>query len=745
MIKCVNVSKYYYSEEGIGLGLRKINLTLQRNELVAIVGESGSGKTTLLNVLCGMDRYEEGEIYINDEETSYFGVEDLENFRKQYVAFIFQHYNLIESYTVLQNVEAPLILAGLHRKEVRKRALAIIDRVGLSSHKNHKATRLSGGQKQRVVIARALAKDCPIIAADEPTGNLDSKSGHQILELLQDIAKEKLVILVTHQYDQVKDFATRKIRLFDGEIVEDLELKPTKKENLPDILPDENKVSLGEKIKIAFRNLLSAPKKTLLMVIVFAFFSLFVALAYGGFLSLSIRESHWNHHFRNTSISRIIVRKENKEAFTPDELAELQQLDKVQAVFSYDFLLDRQYTMLDKTPGLTMASFLDVQFLPLTVAPANKLIAGRMPNTPDEVVLAISALEIDRAEVYLGKTFAFGDWYGFTAMSYSNLKISGVVAAKDINMNQRQNYFLLQNHIVEAYRLLMYVPFLTGLEMHRDGADTPFNILPFFLDYTIKIEPDLEDGLILFPDTNRIDLGSDGGFVLQATGNFVMDDYYRSHEVEDLRFILYIGSEYRHFGMNEVTLRRLFDFSQVYQVSIIANTDVGVSRLREDIEAIQVNNQKQYVTFYPYYSISDAPEDVYLDILQTVGSTLLLIIIMVISILFTYVIFKSIINTKMTSYAIFRTIGANKQMMMRIIYLENLIASLLAYIIVLIVILITRSQWVDSGIMQELWKFYNGIHYAVLGILLILMSVIISHRYCTRVFSKSVQNALKAE
>ncbi|MCK4551406.1 MAG: ATP-binding cassette domain-containing protein, partial [Tenericutes bacterium] len=134
MIKLVNVSKFYSSNNVVALGLRKVDLELYRNEFIAIVGESGSGKTTLLNVISGIDSYEDGEMYINGKETSYFSIEDMENYRKKYVAFVFQNYNLIDSYTVLQNVEAPLILSGLPRDKIKEKAREIIRRVGLEDH-----------------------------------------------------------------------------------------------------------------------------------------------------------------------------------------------------------------------------------------------------------------------------------------------------------------------------------------------------------------------------------------------------------------------------------------------------------------------------------------------------------------------------------------------------------------------------------------------------------------------------------
>lgn len=218
MIELKNVSKYYSQENNVTLGLRNINVKLNNNEFIAITGESGSGKTTFLNVVSGIDTYEEGELLFNGEETSYFSTEDFEKYRKENIGFIFQNYNLIDSYTVLQNVEIPLILKGYSKKERQERAIEIIKKVGLLKRIKHKATKLSGGEKQRVVIARALASDAKVLACDEPTGNLDSKTGKQIIELLKEISKDKLVLIVTHNFKEVEEYCTRKLRFFDGEI-----------------------------------------------------------------------------------------------------------------------------------------------------------------------------------------------------------------------------------------------------------------------------------------------------------------------------------------------------------------------------------------------------------------------------------------------------------------------------------------------------------------------------------------------
>ena len=263
MLKLKNVSKFYYNKGVIASGFSKVNLELDMGEFVVITGESGSGKSTLLNVLSGLDTYEEGEMYINGEETSHYSETDFENYRKQYVGNIFQSFNLVNSYTVYQNVELVLLLNGYKKKEVKNNILKILNKVGLLKFKNTKVSKLSGGQKQRVAIARALAKETPIIVADEPTGNLDSKSAKEIVELLSEISKNKLVILVTHNLEQVEQYATRLIKMHDGRIVEDKTLvKPSNIEQRNK--KNYKRMSLFNKVRLGVRNTFNIIPKFLL-------------------------------------------------------------------------------------------------------------------------------------------------------------------------------------------------------------------------------------------------------------------------------------------------------------------------------------------------------------------------------------------------------------------------------------------------------------------------------------------------
>ena len=221
MLKLENIKKDYITGETAVHALKGVSVEFRKSEFVSILGQSGCGKTTLLNIIGGLDRYTSGELYIGGRATSDFRDRDWDNYRNHSVGFIFQSYNLIPHQSVLSNVELALTLTGVPRAERRRRAAEALEKVGLADQLNKKPNEMSGGQMQRVAIARALVNDPEILLADEPTGALDSETSVQIMELLKEISKDRLVIMVTHNPELAKQYSTRIIRLLDGNITDD--------------------------------------------------------------------------------------------------------------------------------------------------------------------------------------------------------------------------------------------------------------------------------------------------------------------------------------------------------------------------------------------------------------------------------------------------------------------------------------------------------------------------------------------
>ena len=221
LLECKNLVKDYQTSNEVVHALKGVSVTFRDNEFVSILGQSGCGKTTFLNIIGGLDHYTSGDLIINGKSTKDYSDKDWDTYRNHRVGFVFQSYNLIMHQSVLSNVELALTLTGVGKEERRQRAIEVLEKVGLKDQLDKKPTQMSGGQMQRVAIARALVNNPDILLADEPTGALDSVTSVQIMDLLQEIAKDRLVIMVTHNPDLAKQYSTRIIRLLDGEIQSD--------------------------------------------------------------------------------------------------------------------------------------------------------------------------------------------------------------------------------------------------------------------------------------------------------------------------------------------------------------------------------------------------------------------------------------------------------------------------------------------------------------------------------------------
>ena len=249
MLQLKNIVKNYAAGENTVRALRGISLQFRPHEFVSILGPSGCGKTTMLNIIGGLDKYTSGDLVIDGRSTKDYRDRDWDAYRNHSIGFVFQSYNLIPHQSVLQTVELALTLSGVSKRERRQRAKQALEQVGLGDQLRKRPSQMSGGQMQRVAIARALVNNPEIILADEPTGALDTETSVQVMEILKEVAKDRLVIMVTHNPDLANAYSTRIIRMLDGEITSDS--APLTDGERKDCMEEEQRAIFGRKQKTA--------------------------------------------------------------------------------------------------------------------------------------------------------------------------------------------------------------------------------------------------------------------------------------------------------------------------------------------------------------------------------------------------------------------------------------------------------------------------------------------------------------
>lgn len=351
VLRLENLSKFYTSDNAVVMGLTGINLSFSVGEFVALTGESGSGKSTLAHVLGGILPYESGELYVDGQPTSHYDVSDWANYRRDMISFISQSYGILPGNTVSENVENALRLSGLSKEEARGRADAILEEVELTEFKGRKAGKLSSGQKQRLSIARALAKPSKILIADEPTGNLDRENSDKIITLLKKAAKEKLVILITHEFEEAKDVATRRIILADGEVVTDAPLSPPCVIESKDACPKPQKEQKGKKNGalfpyISYLTTKAHPVFTAILCLLLTITTLITFVFLGNFviaLDDTSTKIYDNHVFFNGDPERLIVMRSDGLPLTEEDYAEILSKKYVEKVDAFGTVSDLVY------------------------------------------------------------------------------------------------------------------------------------------------------------------------------------------------------------------------------------------------------------------------------------------------------------------------------------------------------------------------------------------------------------------
>ena len=690
MIELKNVSKFYNDNNIVTVGLKNVSLKLNKGEFVAITGDSGSGKSTLLNVISSIDVYDEGEILYYGNETFYFNQNDSDTFRKNNVSFIFQKYNIVDSYTVLQNVMLPLLIKGKSEEEAKAEALEIIKRVGLEHRAENKGTKLSGGEKQRCVIARALATDAPILACDEPTGNLDKKTGEEIIKLIKEVSQDKLVLIVTHDYDSIKDICTRKIKLSDGEIVEDIALGKGVEEEQKELVLKETKPSKRTLFKLAFLNIFSTPKKTVFSTLVFTFVACVFLLLSLFMVKVSYEENYsYSDSYGIIADDRMIIYEDNHENL---------DMTKLQAV-----LKDCEYYE---------NAFYEEQFLGVDIGNYSSVrVALTFHNVEYELLDGTDApqagewvLVIPKNSYYSIGSFSVGDEVKTAPWEYYEQSISvGKLAGLGVSSEIERMYLVgnketkLANVFLNSNMDLFFTTAELGLKQMQSEYVANAEKTEIWVPTSMKDEVEFLYKLKIY----------------DAAYNF---DIVYTDEVSAPCLIL--DTAFLQGGTAP-------DFGGVKELTVYTD---NVNKLAKEIERLGYD-----VSIPSKVENKDGASLIVLYLL-----TIVIVMALVIMFFISFVILQRIYLTKTKDYSIFRTLGLVSKDLKKILFIEVIATTAMA----IAAGAILTNVIIIAGKM-DLYKYISLLMLVLYTLTMLVFGVLTAERLNRKIFKHSVYQALK--
>jgi len=791
MLKLVNVSKFYYNKGIVSSGITKVNLVLNLGEFVAITGESGSGKSTLLNVISGLDSYEEGEMYINGKETSHYTETDFEDYRRKYISNIFQNFNLVNSYTVYQNVELVLLLNGYKKHDVKEKILDIIDQVGLTEFKNTKVSKLSGGQKQRVAIARAMVKDTPIIVADEPTGNLDSKSAYEVIEILKRVAKNKLVIVVTHNIEQVENIATKIIKMHDGRITEINEIKKINLDNLyeddaenensskANFVKSENKeseqdniksedeseksssnkskksqkeirqtknksISLLNKYRLGFRNTFNIPAKFILLVAVFFFVASAIIATYGGFkLSDKNREPFgMSIVLGNTSPKRILINKKDRTAFDDELYEKIQSIENVDYIVKDDTFLDSEVLLMGKEDSSQDNQNINAKQLGGSADSIDtfkgEATHGRMPENENEAIVQVDkdkfSYIIDEKDDLLNSEFLLS----LTSMSggYEEENL-GVITLVGISVSNDENFKYTNRPKIYFSNNTMKI---LRTSANKQNSEITAFMNNKYQDYKVLPSNKVESGKAIIDDDlkyefdkykavgNPIKVKISNIYFSQELNLTIGDTYTKNNFINKTGYDKY-SSNRNNIFINDQDYNSLFS-KQPYQSSVFVKDEKKIDETIEELKKLGVNPKK--ATDFVVSSVLEVYVKM-VKIIKTIVSIILIVALFFIS----YVIIKIILKSRNVYYTTLRMLGARMKDVKRILDIELFFNSTFAYLLFLVDVILIKNNIIKNQSVQELLSFIQIKDYIITYVMVVVMARLSSNRFAKKIFKKS--------
>ena len=744
MIKLKNVSKFYYSKGVIASGFSKVSLDFKIGEFVAITGESGSGKSTLLNVISGLDSYEEGEMYVKGQETSHYIESDWEDYRRKYIGNIYQNFNLITSYTVYQNIELVLILNGLTQKEAKPKILELLKKVNLEKFKNTKVSKLSGGQKQRVSIARALAKDVPIIIADEPTGNLDKRSAESIIKLLSEIAKDRLVIIVTHNYDQVEEYVTRKITMHDGKVLEDKVLKKVEEQNI--IENNYKNIRFFNELKLGIRNTFNVFPKFILLFTVYAFIVVALMGEYSAFRKEEYQNSKYgsNYVFQDTSDNKIIIKKSDKSEILDSDYEKISKLKNIDYIAKNDLLTEEYKNIVTEGYTLTVGGYVKsiLQF-------KGKVDIGRLPESDNEIVVMGQKDDYylaNRYDTLLNSEYYIDDYYGLPQEDKTKIKIVGIKYYEEGVYKDYELYF--------SEKLVQEI----GNNINRRDSKikvnfmgTNYDSVTYQSNFRVTPNKNVPSGQAYISENYNYYCEKSNCLNKDITVN-VKNIYFQD------AIALKITKTYNRKNIEKVlNINKITDdeFKENYDGSIFINSDDYYSLFNKgpyqagiyvkDVQQIDKTVADLKNLGFETYPIKDV-------IIESGSMQALRIIKIIVTIIFiitlffiTYFIIKLILKSRNIYFSTIRMLGASKKVARHLLIIELFIIANLAFAAFVIIAQLNRINILNIDFIDTVNTYFHLNDYILMYIILIVMSLLISEKYAAKLFKTSVMAAYREE
>lgn len=745
MIQLKNVSKFYYSKGMIASGISKVNLTLDKGEFVVITGESGSGKSTLLNVISGLDSYEEGEMYIDGRETSHYLASDFEEYRKKYIGNIFQHFNLVNSYTVYQNVELILRINGYSKADTKKRVTEILQRVGLSAYAKTKVSKLSGGQKQRVSIARALAKDTDIIVADEPTGNLDSASAAGIVELLSAISRDKLVIVVTHNFEQFEAYATRKIKMYDGKVVEDEKVtQPVRTAGEGSALSfsaaagrASGRISVPSKIRLGLRNTFNIVPKFLLLLVVFLFVVVAVTSEYTSFQHNKEENSNlgYNSYFNNFSPDRVVLKKSDGSQFTEDDLKAIRQIDNIKSVAACDVLLDSLVSIEEGD--------ISYEAFPRPVSEfTGKLVDGRLPQTDNEVVLTGDKDDYyftdEMRQELLDKDFKVyvsenkEVTVRIVGLAYKTYNQNSYVYGGDLFVSDS----LLEDMLENTYSVNSTVTTtINGKAQEAAEGSATYRVVPSskVAQGTAVASEEINNFYEKGKAKDQTISVAVKNIYYTESINLKVADVYTKKTFEKLTGSKDFESNNGSIYINPADYRSLFGKGN-YQATVYVKDLKDLSATKEALQTMG----------FKTLAMKDAMVN-YVDSVVSIIQVPIAVIIIIALFFIAYFVIRLILRSRVSYFSILRMLGLARKNIRRILDVEMFTVINIAFALFLAVVILVNTGIIHVEYIRTLVEYLKVTDYVILYAILVLMGYLISGKFARSLFKKTAMGSFREE